>query len=223
MSFGACEPHLVSYYAQFKMRPYAMRQFFSEESGYIVPLVTLHHGEEPFGEDPPECIRRIVRGESAVRNGDAIGQGAYARELADALAPMRGERSLFRDVADDEVERCCVHSSLITCAADDQILRTGGTARNPFMVVSGRLEARRDRRVIQELGPGDLFGESGWFGDHDREADVFVIENGSRILALSLGTLRKLRDTDPALALTLTTNAVSILWSRLRDGRNLTG
>ena len=223
VSFGACEPHLVSYYARFGMRPYAMRQFFSEESGYIIPLVNLNHGVEPFGEDPPECIKRIVRGDSAVRNGDVIGEVTYMHELADALAPLRGKRSLFDGLTDEEVERCSVHSSLITCAAEDQILRTGGRARNPFMVVSGNLEARRDGRVVRELGPGDLFGESGWFGDHDREADVFVTENGSHVLALSLGTLRKLRSTDPALGLALTMNAGSMLWARLRDAQHLTG
>jgi hypothetical protein len=78
----------------------------------------LHHVVERFGEDPPECIRRTVRGESAVQNGDVIGQGAYARELADALAPLRGERSLFRDAADEEVERRCVHSSRPGARAD---------------------------------------------------------------------------------------------------------
>jgi len=223
MSFGACEPHLVSYYAQFNMRPYAMHQFFSEESGYIIPLVNLHHGVEPFGENPPECIRRIVRGESAVRNGDVIGQATYAHELHDALTPLRRKRSLFQGLTDEEVERCSAHSSLITCSEEDQILRIGGTARNPFMAVAGRLEARRDGRLVRELRPGDLFGESGWFGDHDREADVFVIENGARVLALSLGTLRKLRDADPALALRLSMNAASMLWSRLRDAQNLTG
>jgi hypothetical protein len=223
ISFGACEPHLVSYYAGFGMCPYAMRQFFSEESGYIIPLVNLPYGVEPFGDDPPECIKRIVRGESAVRNGDVIGQAAYSHELANALAPLRGRQSLFRGLTDEGVERCSEHSSLITCAAKDQVLRTGGTARNPFMVVSGRLEARRQDQVITELGPGDLFGESGWFGDQDREADVFVIEDGSQVLALSLGTLRKLHAAAPDTALTLTTNAASMLWARLRQGRNLTG
>src|SRR5438477_9693534 len=117
LSFGACEPHLVSYYAQFNMRPYAMRQFVSEESGYLVPLVNLHHGVEPFGDDPPPCIARIVRGESSVRNGEVIGIDAYHAELQSALAPHDDARSLFSALTDDEVARVCGHSSLITCAA----------------------------------------------------------------------------------------------------------
>jgi hypothetical protein len=223
VSFGACEPHLVSYYAQFNNRPYAMRQFVSEESGYLVPIISFAHGIEPFGDPLPACIQRVVRGESSVRNGEVIGTDAYTHELHHALAPLSSKPSLFSGLDKDDVEHCCVHSSLITCAAGDHLLRVHGTARNPFMVVSGKLEARRDDIVIRELGPGDLFGESGWFGNDDRHADVFAVEEGSRVLALSLGTLRKLGESHPALALSVTANAAKILWSRLRDERHLTG
>jgi Cyclic nucleotide-binding domain len=223
LSFGVCEPHLVSYYAQFGMRPYAPRQSFSEESGYIVPIVTLMHGAEPFGDEPPPCITSIASGESAVRNGEVIGTDAYLAELHGALAPLSDTRWLFSGLSSDEIERCCVHSSLIACELGDQILRVGGTARNPFIVISGRLQARRDDAVIQEIRAGELFGESGWLGNENRQADVYVVEHGTRILALSLGTLRSLGDTDPTTALKVTMNTASVLQARLRDAGRLTG
>src|SRR4029079_7039065 len=99
---------------------------------------------EPFGAPLPGCIQRVVRGESSVRNGDVIGSDAYAAELHDALGPLGEKSSLFSGLTKDEVERCCVRSSLMTCADRDQILRRGGTARNPFIVVSGALEAVTD-------------------------------------------------------------------------------
>src|SRR4051812_45505854 len=34
--FGASEPHLVPMYARLGQRPYALRNFFSEESGYLI-------------------------------------------------------------------------------------------------------------------------------------------------------------------------------------------
>jgi CRP-like cAMP-binding protein len=221
VSFGACEPHLVPYYAKFNNQPYAMRQFSSEESGYLIPIVSVMHVER-FGDDPPPCIKRILRGESSARNGEVVGLGAYGAELQSALAPLAREPSVLSGLNDDEVVRACVHSSLITCAAGDQILRRGGTARNPFMVISGALDASADGYAFR-LRPGDLFGESGWLADDDRQADVFVIQDGSRILALSLGTLRKLGDTHPALALKIAANAAGILWARLRDAGRLAG
>jgi len=222
VSFGACEPHLVAYYAQFNNQPYAMRQFVSEESGYLIPLISFAHGVEPFGEPVPACIERVIRGESSVRNGDVIGADAYAAELHDALASLSGQPSLLSGLGKDDVERCCVHSSLITCAAGDQILRRGGAARNPFMLVFGTLEVVTDRSRFV-LRPGELFGESGWLADDNRHADVFATEEGSRVLALSVGTLRKLEHTAPALALKISSNATTMLWSRLRDADRLTG
>jgi len=221
VSFGACEPHLVSYYAQFDNQPYAMRQFVSEESGYLVPLISFAHGIAALGTPLPDCIQRVVRGESSVRNGEVLGPDAYAAELHDALACLSGQPSLFSGLDESEVDRCCVRSNLITCAAGDQILRRGGTARNPFMLVSGALEVATGHGKFT-LGPGDLFGESGWLADDNRHADVFVVGDGSQVLALSLGTLRKLPDTSPALALKIASNATAALWSRLQDADRLT-
>jgi hypothetical protein len=223
MSFGICEPHLVSYYAQFNMQPYAMRQFFSEESGYIVPLVTLHDGLEPFGDKPPQCIRDIIDRKSAVVNGEVNGLDTYRAELHTAVARLTDRPSLFSGLTSAEIDSCCARSSLITCAAGDQILRTGGTAQNPFIVMSGMLEARQGDRVIRKLEPGDVFGESGWFGDDLRRADVFAIDDASRILALSIGTLRRLTDTDPELAVKVISACATMLWGRLGDAGLLTG
>jgi hypothetical protein len=52
---------------------------------------------------------------------------------------------------------------------------------------------------------------------------VFVVEEGSRILALSLGTIQRLDETHPTVALKLLENAAAVLWSRLRDAGYLTG
>jgi hypothetical protein len=215
VSFGACEPHLVSYYARFGNRPYASRQYWSEESGYLIPIGALMRPER-FGDTPPSCIQRILRGESSVRNGDVIGTDAYRAELRAALAPLAGTQFLFSGLHDEEIGRACLNSSLITCAEGDQILRRGGTARNPFMVVSGDLEATSEGgRFV--LRPGSVFGESGWIGDTDRQADVHAAQEAATILALSLGTLRKLAETDPALHSRIMTNTTATLWERLND------
>ena len=56
-----------------------------------------------------------------------------------------------------------------------------------------------------------------------RQSDVFVLDDATRILALSDGALRKLSETDPALAAKLQSNVSALLWSRLRDLGHLTG
>jgi hypothetical protein len=64
---------------------------------------------------------------------------------------------------------------------------------------------------VRGAGPGLALG------DTDRQADVHVAPGGATILALSLGTLRKLAETDPALDLRIVTNAAEALWRRLDD------
>src|SRR5262245_46807421 len=59
IGFGASEPHLVSFYAQFGQRPYAARQFYSEESGYMIPNFSLPLGAERLGPTLPRwCAAR---------------------------------------------------------------------------------------------------------------------------------------------------------------------
>jgi hypothetical protein len=219
LSFGASEPHLVSYYAQFGQRPYAVRQSFSEESGYIIPTVNFLRGADAFGDDPPRCIRDAIAGSPSVRNAAVDGAKRYVAAVRDALGP--DQVGALAGMTADDIERVATRGTLLTCAKGDQILRRGGTARNPFIVISGRLEARLESGAVARLGPGDLFGESGWLADERRQADVLVVDEWTRILALSEGALRRLDETDPRLAGQLHANVATMLWARLRDAGGL--
>jgi hypothetical protein len=220
LSFGRSEPHLVSYYAQFGQRPFAARQSFSEESGYVIPTVFLIRGIDAFGDDPPQCIRDVIEGSPTVRNATADGADRYAAALREAVGPDRV--GVLAGMTEDDIDRVAERGTLLTCAAGDQILRRGGTARNPFVVISGRLEARLADGAVVPLGSGDLFGESGWLAGERRQADVFVVDDSTRILVLSERVLRALDEADPRLAARLQANVSAMLWARLRDADGLT-
>ena len=223
LSFGGSEPHLVSYYSQFGQRPYARRQSYSQESGYVVPTLALPKGIEPFGADLPLCVAAALEGSPTVRNAGVDGDERYVAALRQRVASARGAGSLFAGLTDAEVERCAVRGTLLTCAAGDQVLKRDGTARNPFVVLAGRLGARGADGDTTQLGPGDLFGESGWLGDRNREADVWALDEGTEILALSNGGLRDVESTDPALAARLLANVAGQLAARLRRRGLATG
>jgi CRP-like cAMP-binding protein len=223
LTFGASEPHLVTFYAELGMRPYADRHAFSEESGYLIPNVVFAQGVEAFGDDPPPCIRGVLRGENAVSYAHQDGEAGYLGMLRAAIAALPPDTSVFRGLTDEQLARCTERSLIIRCEVADQILKVGGTARTPFVVLSGRLEARVGDRVTCELTPGALFGESGLLGNHRRGADVVVTDPDTTILALSERVLAKIVLERPEIGSTLFANIANGMWSRMRDADLLCG
>jgi CRP-like cAMP-binding protein len=205
------------------MRPYADRHAFSEESGYLIPNVFLAQGVEAFGGDPPACVRQVLRGENAVSFGHQDGETAYLELLRAAIAALPPDTSVFHDLTGEQIARCIERSLVIRCEVADQILKIGGTARNPFVVLSGRLEACVGDRVTCDLTPGALFGESGLLGNQRRGADVFVTAPRTTILALSERVLATILRDQPEIGSTVFANIAKGLWSRMRDAELLSG
>src|SRR5262245_55923341 len=120
VGFGVSEPHLVSFYAQFGQRPYASRQFFSEESGYLIPNFSLPFGAERLGPTLPRCVTQALAGSPSVRNAATDGEESF-RAALDGL--LRGVRvGVFEGLSDDEVAAIARKATLVRCAADDHIL-----------------------------------------------------------------------------------------------------
>jgi Cyclic nucleotide-binding domain len=235
IAFGAAEPHLIANYAERGQRPYAARNFFSEESGYLVPNFSLpkelaEHGVrrewksgKAFRNLPPK-IRELLGGTGAVRSASLTSEDEYWTELSAALETLPTvAASLFHGLDDAAVRRCTARSAMIDCAGDDQIIKRDGTARNMYLVLSGELEARDGDRRIRSLGPGDVFGESGFLLDRVRTADVFVTAAHTRILSLSDRSLRSLVTDAPNAAVSVFTNLARILSIRLGENGQLTG
>ena len=235
VAFGAAEPHLIASYADRGQRPYAPRNFFSEESGYLVPNFSLpkelaEHGVRrewrsgaAFGS-LPQRVRDLLSGTGTVRSASLTSEDEYWSELRAALAALPIETaSLFDGLDGAALRRCTTRSAMIECTVDDQIIKRDGTARNMYLVLSGELEARdRDRR-IRSLLPGDVFGESGFLLDRARTADVFVTSASTRILSLSDRSLRTFITQEPDKVISVLTNLIRILSLRLGESGQLTG
>lgn len=199
IGFGASEPHLVSFYAQFGQRPYASRQFFSWESGYLIPNFSLPFGAERLGSTLPRCVAEALAGSPSVHNAATDGEESFRAALDGLLGDVRV--GVFEGLSGDEVAAIASKATLVRCAAGDHVLSVGGTARNPFVVLDGELEARTEAGTAAlVLGPGDVFGETGWLENRDRPADVFASADGTWILALSVGNLAHLDPENRAAA-----------------------
>jgi len=212
--FGACEPHLISYYCRFQ-RPYGSRNINSAEAGYLIPLVSFRPDAESLGDRQhlPRCIQDALAGGGTVRSPLISDPAAYRTELQDALAAVAAP--VFDGLAPDELERCTARSNIITCAESDRVLKKGGVARNVFVVLSGALEVSADEHPIAVLLPGDVFGETAYLLEGTRTFDVDVLSDDTRILSLSESSLRKLTANDSTLAAKLLGNLSKILCRRL--------
>ena len=105
----------------------------------------------------------------------------------------------------------------------DHIVKRDGTARNMYVVLSGTLEARDGDRIVRRLGPGEIFGESGFLLHELRTADVFVASDAGRLLSLSERSLRSVVEGDPADSRAFLVNLVAILARRLAETGSLAG
>jgi CRP-like cAMP-binding protein len=114
-----------------------------------------------------------------------------------------------------DAHRCIVRSTIIECEKGDRALKRGGTARNVFVVLDGTLEVRDDDRIVNVLNAGAAFGEMALLLERPRAFDVDAVVDGTRILSLSEGALRKMIAEDATVAAKLLFNLSKMLCVRL--------
>jgi CRP-like cAMP-binding protein len=75
----------------------------------------------------------------------------------------------------------------------------GRTAHEFFVIEDGTARVVRDGQFLNELGPGEFFGEMGLIDDAPRNADV-VAETPLTVMVLSAPAFRELEREAPKLA-----------------------
>ena len=214
--FGACEPHLLSFYGH-DQRPYGTRNINSAESGYLIPLVCFPGGPEAIakvvpGGRVPAIVSEALTGTGTVTSPIYLGPDRYLAEASRSLAATAAP--LIDGLTDDEVARCLDRSHIVAFRSGDVVVKEGGSARNVFVVLDGELSVTRDGDVVGALQPGDVLGEMAYLLEGRRGADVTATTDG-RILSLSERTLRSQLEDRPVLAAKLHRNIARQLSARL--------
>ena len=221
---SCCEPHLLSMYLARGQRPYATRNINSPEAGYLIPLVNfipdveamrgVGHNTRPG--DLPECVERVLAQAGTIRSHALSEPSSYWDEINQTLDAIHSQQiSAFDGFTDDEAQRCIARSNVIECAADDRVLKRGGSARNIFVVLDGTLEVRDGDRIVGVLSAGDAFGEMAFLLERPRAFDVDAATDHTRILSLSEGALRKMIAEDSTVAAKLLFYVSKMLCVRL--------
>jgi CRP-like cAMP-binding protein len=151
-----------------------------------------------------------------VRSEVLAAPGEHWSEIRRTLDELDAQRfSVFDGLTDDEAQRCIARSTIIECAAGDRVLKSGGTARNIFVVLDGTLEVRDGDRIVGVLSAGDAFGEMAFLLQQPRAFDVDAATDDTRILSLSEGALRTMIAEDATLAAKLLLNLSKLLCVKL--------
>ena len=88
----------------------------------------------------------------------------------------------------------------VEVAADTELTRQGGYAREFFVVVSGTADVHRDGERVGRLGPGDFFGEVGLLGPRWERSATVVATSPMRLLVLARHQFRELLFTASTVA-----------------------
>ena len=130
------------------------------------------------------------------------------------VAQFLKQTPLFAEFSDREIQNVLTTARQQRFASGETIVKQGDTARVGFyLVLSGRVEVRKDDQALAQLGPGQYFGEVALLvEDAPRSADVVALED-TECLVLTRWDLRSLISSHPDMALKM----LSELARRLSD------
>ena len=106
---------------------------------------------------------------------------------------------LFAKLSRKQRRLLALHADEVDVPAGTLVCRQGESASDIYVIEEGTAKVVRDHQYLDELGPGDFFGEMGVLDDAPRNANV-VATTPLTLMILSGPTLRKLELEQPALA-----------------------
>lgn len=125
---------------------------------------------------------------------------------------------LFASFDRQHLERLGMLTEEVDVPAGKVLIRQGELGADLMIIVSGQAGVERDGARINELGPGDFFGEIA-IVDHGPRTATVTAESASRLLVLNHRDFHALMDEFPAVA----AQVMQTLADRLRrlDQRSL--
>ncbi len=83
----------------------------------------------------------------------------------------------------------------------EAIFRNGGTERDMFYVLSGKVVVQNAERVLRTAEAGSYFGEMSFLTGEVRTADAYAVEDDTRLVAISPENLEMLLIHEPKVAI----------------------
>jgi hypothetical protein len=186
ITFGTCEPHLIGLYGRWRTLPYTDRNINHPQSGYLIPLISFNQGVEALvGQGPraglPQSVADAAAGTGAITCSHLIDPAHYLALVTDALA---ASGSALAALEPADLAKVVARSNIISCRAGDRIVRCGGTATTLYLLLDGATQCGATA--------GRTVGRSAALGITATRSDVVIGVDGTRVVALSEGSLGRL-------------------------------
>ncbi len=127
---------------------------------------------------------------------------------------------LFKGLGESELLSLLAHAELIECYKGDYLIREGEQGNELFVLLNGQvaisMRTATISKVIQELGPGECFGEMSLIDCRSRSASVKALSNG-KLLKLEGDQLSE----NPVISAKLYRNIAILLSQRLRHANEI--
>ncbi|MGC9324064.1 MAG: cyclic nucleotide-binding domain-containing protein [Desulfomonilia bacterium] len=118
--------------------------------------------------------------------------GDVREELSHSASSLKkDEISLLRIMGQDEFLDLLEIIEIMTVPKGHAVFRQHDTGEDIFIIISGAIDVLRDNKRLTVLGPGDIFGELGFFHHARRSATLAALKK-SMILKIPAGPLRGL-------------------------------
>jgi CRP/FNR family transcriptional regulator, cyclic AMP receptor protein len=106
---------------------------------------------------------------------------------------------LFDGLSRKQRKRLALRAAELEVEAGEMLCCKGKTAYEFFVIESGTARVERDGQYLNQLGPGEFFGEMGLVDGAPRNADV-IAETRVRLMVLRGSSLKELERECPQLA-----------------------
>lgn len=143
-----------------------------------------------------------------------------------AAADGRIGRGFLADLHEVDLEIVLAYTQARLYAEGEFAVRVGELDRSFFIISRGSFEVRvpahGHSQRVRVLGPGDLFGEVGFFDGLPRTADVVALEE-AEALVLTQAAFQRLRLVHPRLAVRFVLDLGRVLGERFRASDAIAG
>jgi signal-transduction protein with cAMP-binding, CBS, and nucleotidyltransferase domain len=151
-----------------------------------------------------------VRLRTALRAFRNEGARPYAQVLATEEAPVARDEKLdllhsiplFARFDRQHLERLGMLTEEVDVPAGKVLIRQGELGDDLMVLVTGKVAVERDGARVNELGPGDFFGEIALI-DHGPRTATVTVESPSRLLVVNHRDFHALMDEFPQVAATV--------------------